>query len=244
MANELTIPLLPCRSIDEITGFYGALGFTTTYRQTRPNPYVCVQREDLQLHFAGIEGFEPEHSYGSCLVYVADTGALHRSFAEGLRAAYGKVPMSGIPRVTSPRRRKNTGTRAGFSVIDPGGNWIRFFAAAESPEEPLPAGGRLARALANAVVLGDAKGDSGQAARILDATLTRERGAAHPAELVETLVYRAELALRLTDPVRARTLLTEAGAVPLSTEDRARLSDTLAVASELEGALPTGEGAV
>ncbi|MER6135213.1 hypothetical protein [Streptomyces sp. NPDC001815] len=50
MANEVAIPLLPCRSIDEITESYGALGFTTTYRQTRPNPCVCIQRNGLQLH--------------------------------------------------------------------------------------------------------------------------------------------------------------------------------------------------
>ncbi|MGW2288304.1 VOC family protein [Streptomyces phaeochromogenes] len=251
MANEVTIPLLPCRSIDEITEFYGTLGFTTTYRQTRPNPYVAVQREDLQLHFGGIEGFDPEQSYGSCVVIVPDTGAIHQAFADAMRAAYGKVLVSGIPRMTSPRRRKNTGKRSGFSVVDPGGNWIRFFPATEdkdAPDETSYPTGRLTKALENAIVLGDSKGDTHQAARILDATLTRERASAHPVELVETLVYRTELALRLDDAPRARALLTEVDGVPLGDGERARLTNTLAVARELEGALPptgpTGEGAV
>ncbi|WP_326729615.1 VOC family protein [Streptomyces phaeochromogenes] len=250
MANEVTIPLLPCRSIDEITEFYGALGFTTTYRQTRPNPYVAVQREDLQLHFGGIEGFDPEQSYGSCVVIVPDTGAIHQAFAEAMRAAYGKVLVSGIPRMTSPRQRKNTGKRAGFSVVDPGGNWIRFFPATEDkdvPDESSYPTGRLTKALENAVVLGDSKGDAHQAARILDSTLTRERDSAHCVELIEALVYRAELALRLDDDSRARALLTEVGGVPLGDGERTRLTNTLAVARQLEGSLPTaptGEGAV
>jgi hypothetical protein len=241
MANEVTVPLLPCRSIDDMTEFYGTLGFTTTYRQTRPNPYVCVRREDLELHFFGIEGFDPEQSYGSCLVYVPDTGALHQAFAEGMRAAHGKLLVSGIPRMTSPRKRKNTGKRAGFSVVDPGGNWIRFFPVAEDDEEEAADAahptGKLTKALENAIVLGDSKGDDRQAARILDATLTRERAAAHPVELVEALVYRAELALRLDDPSRARTLLTQVRDTALLDTEREQLTNTLTVAQQLEGAL-------
>ncbi len=59
MVNEVAVPQLPCRSIDEITTFYGALGFRTTYRQTRPNPYAALRREDLEMHFFAIEGFDP-----------------------------------------------------------------------------------------------------------------------------------------------------------------------------------------
>jgi len=57
MAGEVTTPLLPCVSIEEITRFYEALGFRTTYRQKRPNGYAVVIREDLALHFFSIEGF-------------------------------------------------------------------------------------------------------------------------------------------------------------------------------------------
>lgn len=50
MAHEIAVPLLPCRSIDEIVEFYTMLGFEQTYHQLRPSPYACLGREDLQLH--------------------------------------------------------------------------------------------------------------------------------------------------------------------------------------------------
>jgi len=40
MANEITVPLLPCRSIDEIVEFHTMLGFDQTYYQLRPHPCV------------------------------------------------------------------------------------------------------------------------------------------------------------------------------------------------------------
>ena len=121
MANEITVPLLPCRDIDDIVEFYSMLGFTRTYYQALPNPYVALKREDIQLHFFGIPDFNPEDSYGSCLVIVRDTGELYRAFAEGIRAARGKLLVSGIPRMTRPRKRKNADNHSGFTVIDPAG---------------------------------------------------------------------------------------------------------------------------
>ncbi|GIF00103.1 hypothetical protein Ari01nite_75670 [Paractinoplanes rishiriensis] len=38
MANEVTVPLLPCASIGDIVTFYGVLGFRTTYKQRKPYP--------------------------------------------------------------------------------------------------------------------------------------------------------------------------------------------------------------
>lgn len=235
MANEVAVPQLPCRSIDDVTTFYEALGFTTTYRQSRPNPYVAFRREDLEMHFFAIEGFDVTDCYGACAIYVPDTGALYRAFADGLRAAYGKVPTSGIPRITAPRRRKNDGRRTGFTMVDPGGNWIRVFNAVEKVDPaaaPSPTN-RLATALENAVVLGDSKGDTAQAVKILDANLDREQERAHPVDLVEALVYRAELALRQEDAERARALLARVRATPLENSERERLADCLTLAQNM-----------
>ena len=80
MANEVTVPLLPCPSIDDIETFYGVLGFSTTYKQRKPNPCVGLQREDLHLQFFEIAGFDPEQSYGSCIVLTSDIAELHRGF--------------------------------------------------------------------------------------------------------------------------------------------------------------------
>ncbi|HLT62848.1 MAG TPA: VOC family protein [Microlunatus sp.] len=238
IAGEITTPLLPCRSIDEIEDFYRMLGFERRYRQTRPNPYVIVHREDLELQFFGMDGFDPEASYGSCVVLVEDPMELYQSFAAGMRAVHGKVLVSGTPRITRPRRRKNTGGSTGFSVVDPGGNWIRFFrnaaqAAEDAPPEPT---GRLAQALQNAIVLGDSKGDPRQAARVLTGALHRHGEAASTTDRVEALVYAAELALRLDDRQRAGELLAEVRAVELTAAERASLAEPLADADDLDQA--------
>ncbi|PXX70841.1 hypothetical protein DFR70_101262 [Nocardia tenerifensis] len=231
MAHEITVPLLPCGSIDEIVEFYTMLGFTQTYYQLRPYPCVGLRREDFQLQFFGLADFRPEDSYGSCVVLVPDTQQLFEAFAAGMRAVHGKLLVSGIPRMTRPRKRKNADNYSGFTVIDPGGNWIRIFS---SPDIDAPAVGVLARALENAVVLGDSKGDNRQAAKILDATLARERDRAPAAELVEALAYRAELALRTGDTTAAVDALTRARAVPLTEAERGELAAHLAGLEDLE----------
>jgi hypothetical protein len=238
MANEITVPLLPCRSINEIVEFYTMLGFERTYYQLRPNPCVGLQREDLQMQFFGMPDFRPEDSYGSCVVLVPDTGALFEAFAAGMRKTHGKLLVSGIPRMTRPRKRKNVADAAGFSVVDPGGNWIRIFhntvAAEDSTDEPVS---QLAKVMRNAVVLGDSKGDTRQAARILDGALTRDRGSAPVTDMVEALAYRAELALRAEDMTAARNALARARALTLSEGEREKLGETLAGLDDVEAVL-------
>jgi hypothetical protein len=238
MANEITVPLLPCRSIDEIVEFYTMLGFHQTYYQLRPYPCAGLQREDLQLQFFGMPDFRPEDSYGSCVVLVSDTGALFEAFAAGMRQAHGKLLVSGIPRMTRPRKRKNADNASGFTVVDPGGNWIRIFhdtsATNDSTDEPAS---QLAKAMHSAVVLGDSKGDNRQAARILDSALIRHRGSAPVTDVVEALAYRAELALRTEDTMAARDALAQARALTLSEAERQRLVDPLASLDDAETVL-------
>ncbi|MDH2424348.1 VOC family protein [Sphaerisporangium sp. TRM90804] len=239
MADETTVPILPCRSIDEVEEFYLVLGFTRTFRQVRPNPYLALRREDLHLHFFGMPGFEPNDSYGSCVVTVPDTGALFQAFADGMRSAYGKLLISGIPRMTRPRKRKNAGDLAGFTVVDPGGNWIRIFPSAKAAEPEEPAPGRLAEALRNAVVIGDSHGDHRQAAKVLDGALARAQDPPN-ADLVEALLYRAELALTLADRERAGELLARVRELTLDAAERERLAGSLAGADDLERILSAG----
>ncbi|MDR7281173.1 VOC family protein [Catenuloplanes atrovinosus] len=261
MANEMTVPLLPCASIDEIEAFYRVLGFGTTYHQRKPNPYVALQREDLRLNFFEIAGFDPEQSYGSCLVITSDVAELHRAFSAGMRAAYGKVLVSGVPRMTRPRARKNADGVSGFCVIDPGGNWIRVFPApaaspapasspvsspASSPvsspvsspaSERVAAAGRVAAALANAVVLADSKGDVRQAVRVLDSALARPEADDDPVTHVEVLVYRAELAMVLQDRETATDMLARAERIALDADETGRAASALENAADLRVAL-------
>ena len=238
MANEVTVPLLPCASIDDIETFYRVLGFSTTYKQRKPNPCVGLQREDLHLQFFEIAGFDPEQSYGSCLVITPDIAEMHRAFAAGMRAAYGKILVSGIPRMTRPRARKNADGLGGFSVIDPGGNWIRVFQKpATTPPPALAPAGRLAKVLANAIVLADSKGDAGQAARILDSALARPQADDDPVTHVEVLVYRAELAMALHDRETAMEMLARVEHITLNADETARAAPTFEIAADLAAAL-------
>ncbi|MFG1609065.1 VOC family protein [Actinoplanes sp. NPDC049265] len=203
MANEVTVPLLPCRDVDEIIAFYAVLGFRATYRQPG---YVALRRSDLHLHFFVVPEFEPETSYGSCLVLVDDIGALHRAFADGMRTAYGQVLVSGVPRMTRPRVRATA--LSGFSIVDPAGNWMRVIARgierAPGPQTP------LARALEHAVVLADVQDDHERAATVLDGALGQVPPDEDPAVMAEALAYRAELALILNDERTAAAALERA----------------------------------
>lgn len=189
MANELTIPLLPCPSIDEIASFYEMLGFEITYRQTRPNPHVAVRRDDINLHFFGMDDYDPAQSYSTCLVIVADTGELFEAFAAGMRSVHGKVLISGIPRMTRPRLRNDRYT--GFTVVDPGGNWIRINKAAREPEAQT----KLAKAMENAARQADAHGDERQGLKILEGALKRATG--DEPEWAAAREYRDELVERI-----------------------------------------------
>lgn len=231
MTGERTIPILPCRRLDEALPFYQALGFAVTYRQARPNPYAVVRREDIEIHLAGVDGLDPEQSLGSVIIAVPDADALYRSFAEGLRAAYGKLPSAGIPRILRPREKQ--GTVRGFSVVDPGGNWLRVYRLGdrEDAQDRLPRG--LARVVRTAARQGDSHGDDAAAAAVLDVGLARHADA--PAvERVPALVYRAELAVRMGDRERAVATLAEIRSLALDDGDRAAVATDLAIASELE----------
>jgi len=165
------IPMLPCADIDEVGDFLSALGFTVTYRQTRPNPFVALEGHGFPIQYYGLEGHVAEQSHSTCGVLVADTEAMFETLAAGLRARYGKLPVSGLPRITRPRPRKNVGGVSGFSLIDPAGNWIRFFR--DGPPDPIGEASPLREGLLNAIVLADSKDDPVQAAKILRGAVRR-----------------------------------------------------------------------
>ncbi|MCD0444103.1 hypothetical protein LO763_10755 [Glycomyces sp. A-F 0318] len=233
MTRTTTIPLLPCASIDETSDFYRMLGFERTHHQTRPNPYIVMARDDWQLHFFGVDGLDPEQSLGTCLVFVPDTGELWDEFAAGMREVHGKVLVSGLPRVTRPRKRANTGNRAGFSLTDPSGNVIRFFPQDADDEKPEAPQSRLGRTLVKAIVLGESKGDTAQAVRILDSTLARSADEAPKPELLDALVYRTELALRQADDAKAAELLDRIAATDLTEVERTAAASALATVADL-----------
>ena len=223
--TERMYPILPCPDIDEAIAFYEALGFERTYRQVRPNPHAVVERGELAVHLAGIDGFDPEQSYASVIIVVPDPDALYASFAAGLRAAYGRLPVSGIPRMVRPRKR--WGTVYGFSVVDVGGNWLRISrigATEEAVEEAAPG---LARAIDVAARLADSQGDDAGGLTTLERALAKHPYA--PAiERARALAYRAELAIRLDRAAVARASLDEVATLALGEDERTSLGDEVA----------------
>jgi catechol 2,3-dioxygenase-like lactoylglutathione lyase family enzyme len=229
MANERTYPCLPCRDLDPAIAFYEAIGFHRTYRQLKPNPYAVVRRDDLQLHLFGMPDFDPAASYGNVIVVVPDPDALYRSFADGLRAAFGKIPVAGIPRLLRPR--KTYGSVSSFSLVDPGGNWLRVSRAGDDEPDPEPASG-LAKIVLAAARLGDSHGDETKALKTLESGLARHPDAPQ-LDYAKAMLYRAELAVRLGRPALARESLAAAAAAELSADERAELADETERTAEL-----------
>lgn len=204
------VAMLPCLDIDRTAEFWTALGLTVTYRQLRPNPFIALERGGIALQYYGLEGLEPEANHSTCGIVVDDTEPLHRLFAAGLTATYGRNPLSGLPRITRPRQRANNGGLSGFSVIDLDGNWIRVSRRPTRPDEVPKAvddrtewvsggGGPLARAIENAVVMADSHGVEPQALKLLRGALARHSDA-RVEECAAAWAYLAELCLRTADP--------------------------------------------
>ena len=231
MANERTYPCLPCRDIDESIAFYESLGFRKTYRQVRPNPYAVVGLEEIQIHLFGMDAFNPADSYGTVIIAVPDPDSLYHAFAAGLRKTFGKLPVAGIPRILRPR--KKYGTVRGFSVVDPGGNWLRIYKLGESEEEDSAEKAEgLTQILYVATRLGDAHGDEALALKTLESGLARFPNAT-AIELAKAYLYRAELAVRTKDTDLARSSLTAAQSLELTDEEKASLTEEFAHVTEL-----------
>jgi catechol 2,3-dioxygenase-like lactoylglutathione lyase family enzyme len=231
MANERTYPCLPCGNLDESLSFYEGLGFKTTYRQARPNPYAVVALEDIAIHLFGIEGFNPADSYGTVIVAVPDPDELYRTFATRLRETFGKLPTVGIPRILRPR--KKFGTVSGFSVVDPGGNWLRVYRLGDTEEEDSPAKVEgLMQIILVASRLGDAHGDEAKALKTLENGIMRYTEAPN-LDRAKAYLYRATLAIRLNNHELAQSSLAAATSLALTEEERATVAEEVAYVAEL-----------
>jgi hypothetical protein len=222
----MTIPLLPCVSMPETLAFYRALGFEVTHEQTTPNVYAATRRGDVNLHFFGLKGLKPTESYSTCLVILPEVEQLHETFAAALRQRYGKVPVSGVPRITRMKKGQSR-----FTVVDVAGNSV-IFIRQDAPDDHDEGASdnqsqtRLGKALRAAARLRDFKNDDRAAARLLDAALRREEGS--PFERAQLLAARAEIAVAMDDTERAASARAEIAALPLEASERA------AIAAQLE----------
>ena len=230
MANEIMVPLLPCRSIDEIVEFYTMLGLHQTYYQLRPNPCVGLKRDDIQLQFFGMPDFKAR----GLVRELPGHRARHRGAVQELRRRHAQGPRQAPrfrhpPDDPAPQAQERRRPLRVHASIDPGGNWIRIFAAtaaARTSTGTCP--GQARRDPAERRRDGRFEGRRRrQAARILDGALDRHGDAASATDLVEALAYRAELALRADDTAAAATAIARARAITLSDAERDNLARRL-----------------
>lgn len=197
-----SIPVLPYVSMDATLDFWVCLGFAITYRQRSPYQYAVVARNGSQLHFAQKKEADST-AYHACLIMIHHAEALHREFSLSLKKSLGKVPVTGLPRIS---RMKPGQTR--FTITDPSGNSVICIQQGKEDEEQYELAdqkglSKPAKAIALAIRLRDFKEDYKAAAKALDNMLRQQPATATPDEQAEALVMRAELARVLNDPAAA-----------------------------------------
>ncbi|MEU4510563.1 glyoxalase [Nonomuraea wenchangensis] len=234
--NETTVPLLPCASVEETLAFYEALGFEATYKQSKPYVYLALQWSGFQLHFGPApKDLDPtREGSGSCLVMVDAVAPYHAAFVAAMRRVYGKVPASGVPRITRYRPGASR-----FTLVDPSGNSILFIQRDE-PEELEYGGSKkltgLAKALDNARILREFKNDDLQAFRALKSAMRRHQANASAAERAIALCHLIDLATVLGEPTDP--WLTDLRGLELTVADRQRIESELAHLADLQEWLP------
>ncbi|WP_437729831.1 hypothetical protein [Sorangium sp. So ce1335] len=239
MSDVMMIPVLPSVSLPETLAFYGALGFEVTHQQTAPNVYAATRRGDIHLHFMGMKKLDPRQAYTTCLALVPEVEELHEAFAEGLRKAYGKVPVAGLPRISRMKKGQSR-----FTVVDVAGNSVIFIKQGAPDEDDEGADGsrsdahshpdsHLGKALRTAARLRDFKNDDAAAAKVLDVALARDAPAA-PLERARALAARLEIAVALGEAERASALRAAIDEAPLSDGERAQIQAALTAVDALE----------
>lgn len=114
-------PILPCPSIKEQVAFYENLGFTTIQIYNRPNPYAVVRYGTLEMHFYGSKRTLPSENPSMCYLEVDDVNRIYEEFTSGLKKHTGKIPRSGIPRIS---KLKDLADDRRFMITDVGGNTL------------------------------------------------------------------------------------------------------------------------
>ncbi|MEN7547250.1 hypothetical protein AAG747_04980 [Rapidithrix thailandica] len=113
------IPVLPCPDIHKQTAFFEQLGFTLLGKYRSPNAYAILRFGNIELHFYGNKKLVPAQNPSMCYIKIKDVDELYHSFVSAIKCHTGKVPRSGIPRISKIRDLKEDRR---FTLTDTGGN--------------------------------------------------------------------------------------------------------------------------
>lgn len=119
MADRAT-PNLPSRDFAATVAFYGALGFSTGFRD---DGWMILERGPLVLEFFPMPQLKPSESWFSACLRVDDLDGLHAAFAAAAALSGVSSSPTAIPRLTPPALEP-FGLRM-FALIDPDGSLIR-----------------------------------------------------------------------------------------------------------------------
>ena len=128
---EKVIPIMPCSNIKEQVNFYEKLGFKVKGIFTSPGSYLILEYNSIELHFYGNKATIPNENPTMCYIQVTDIEEIYTAFTSSLKANLGKIPRSGIPRISKIRDLK--GDRR-FTLVDEGGNTFYVGMAVEEGE--------------------------------------------------------------------------------------------------------------
>ncbi|WP_144720118.1 VOC family protein [Agrococcus jejuensis] len=106
--SDRAIPVLPSRSFEATTAFYGSLGFERTFDD---DGWLILRRGTVQLEFSHQPDVDPATTAAMCVLRVADVDAL----VADIRAAGVPEATTGCPRL-HPVRREASGLRIGYLV--------------------------------------------------------------------------------------------------------------------------------
>ncbi len=114
--QDIAIPILPSRSLNETLAFFWRLGFEG--RIHGHGDYAILTRDTVELHFFTHRELRPAESFAGCYIRVSDVDSIYRAFDSA------DLPRKGIPR-RDPLEDKPWGMRE-FAIVDPDGNLIRI----------------------------------------------------------------------------------------------------------------------
>jgi len=114
--QDIAIPILPSRSLEDTLVFYRCVGFEGQIHGH--GDYAILKRGPVELHFFTQRELRPAESSAGCYIRVSDVESIYRA------SDSAELPRKGIPR-RDALEDKPWGMKE-FAIVDPDGNLIRI----------------------------------------------------------------------------------------------------------------------